>query len=271
MPQIDIRTVVASKAPKAAKYIPGFAYRYLERMLHQEEINEILRDGWDLKPQPFIQMIFKRWNISYTLEGLENLDPNGRYIFAANHPFGGMDGMMIAEKLMDHFSDARVVVNDILMNLDPLAPIWVPVNTLGAQNPDYVRRFEEAFAGNLPILTFPAGVCSRIVDGEVADLPWKNTFIRRAHTSNRSVVPLYVEGALHKWFYRLYRFRKFFGIKINIEMFLLVDGMFRQHGKTFRMIVGKPISINELKQAGSVKDQVELVRRNTYFLQNKIK
>ncbi len=271
MPQIDIRAIVKSKAPKAARYIPNFIYGWLESILHQSEINEILRDGWDLDPQPFVLSAFKRWGIKYTMEGLDKLDPKGRYIFAANHPFGGMDGMMIAERMIDHFGDARVVVNDILMNLDPLKPIWIPVNTLGSQKPEYVKNFETAFEGNLPILMFPAGICSRIVDGKVGDLPWKNTFIRRAHSTGRSVVPLYVEGSLHKGFYRLYRWRKALRIKANIEMLLLVDGMFRQEGKTFRMVVGDPIGAGELEAIGSVREQIAYVREKTYFLQKTLK
>ncbi|MFI3286618.1 MAG: acyltransferase [Rikenellaceae bacterium] len=268
MPQIDVPTLIASKAPKAAKFIPNFIYRYLKRILHQDEINEILRDGWDLAPQPFVQAVFRRWKITYTLEGLDKLDPKGRYIFASNHPFGGMDGMMIADCLIEHFGDARVVVNDLLMNLDPLKPIWIPVNTLGGQNAEYVRLFEEGFASNLPILMFPAGICSRVVEGKIADLQWKNTFVKRAHATSRSVVPLYVEGSLHKGFYRMYRWRKALGIKANIEMLFLVDGMFRQHGNHFRMSVGEPIKVEQLKECGSVREQVEYVRKKTYNMQN---
>ncbi len=269
MPQLDVPSIIASKAPKAAKYIPGFIYRYLKRILHQDGLNEIINDGWNLKPQAFVQATFKRWRITYSIEGLEGLDPCGRYIFAANHPFGGMDGMMIADCLIEHFGDARVVVNDILMNLDPLKPIWIPVNTLGAQNSEYVRLFEEGFASDVPILMFPAGICSRVVDGKIADLQWKNTFVKRAHSTNRSVVPLYVEGSLHKGFYRLYRLRKALGIKANIEMLYLVDGMFRQQGKNFRLSVGEPITPEQLKECGSVREQVEFVRKKTYSMQNR--
>ncbi len=268
MPQVDVKTLVSSKAPKAAKYIPGFVFNFLKKILHQDDINDILRCGWDLQPQGFVQSVFKRWNITYSLEGAEKLDPAGRYIFAANHPFGGMDGMMIADCLIENFGDARVVVNDLLMYLDPLKPIWIPVNTMGAQNPEYVRLFEEGFASNVPILMFPAGICSRVVDGQIADLQWKNTFIKRAHATSRSVVPLYVEGSLHKWFYRIYRMRKALGIKANIEMLLLVDGMYHQHGKHFRLSVGEPITPEQLSKIGSVREQVEYVRKKTYSMKN---
>ncbi len=271
MTQVDVKTLITSKAPKAAKFIPPFVFSFLKRILHQDDINDIIKCGWDLDPQPFVTSVFKRWNITYTLEGLEKLDPKGRYIFASNHPFGGMDGMMIADCLIQHFGDARVVVNDLLMYLDPLKPIWTPVNTMGAQNPEYVRKFEEDFSSDLPILMFPAGICSRVVEGEIADLPWKNTFVRRAFATSRTVVPLYVKGSLHKLFYRIYRLRKALHIKLNIEMLLLVDGMYHQHNKHFRMVVGDPISPEELKAQGSAREQVEYVRKKTYSLRRNLK
>lgn len=268
MTLLDVRNIIGSKAPKAARYIPGFIYSYLERLLHQEDINQILRDGEHMPPQEFIQIsVFKRWGTTYTIEGLDKLDKSGRYIFASNHPFGGMDGMMIAERLIEHFGDAGVVVNDILMHLEPLRPIWIPVNTLGAQNSEYARIFEEEFASQRPIMMFPAGICSRVVDGKITDLAWKPTFIKRAHQSDRSVVPLFVEGSLHKGFYRTYKFRKALGIKANIEMMFLVKGMFKQRGKHFRLFVGEPITPSELKAIGSVREQVEYVRKKTYSME----
>ncbi len=270
MELVNVRGLIASKSKRLAKFIPGFVYSYLERLLHQDEVNEIVSDGWELSPQKFIQSAFKRWNVKYNIVGLDKIDPNGRYIFASNHPFGGMDGIMIADLLIEHFSDARVVVNDLLMHIKPLVPLWIPVNTMGSQNSEYAKLFEDGFKGDLPILMFPAGVCSRVIDGEIKDLKWKNTFIKRAKTSNRTIVPLYVQGSLHKGFYRLYKLRKALGIKAPIEMLLLSDGMFRQRNKTFTMIVGEPITNQELSEKGSVQEQVEYVRGMTYDLAKKL-
>ena len=141
--------------------------------------------------------------ISYTVEGLDRLDPAGRYLFASNHPFGGMDGMMLADELIGRFGDVRVVVNDLLMNIEPLSPLWVPVNKHGAQSAAYARRFDEAIFGELPVLTFPAGLCSRRHGGVVADPEWKTSFVKRAYASQRRIVPIFVEGELSDFFYRL--------------------------------------------------------------------
>lgn len=240
---------------------------WLRRTVREREINHILAEYWTLPPQEFIRACFHDWDVSYSIQGLDRLDPKGRYLFVANHPFGGMDGMMLADKLIDRFGDVRVVVNDLLMHVEPLRPLWLPVNKHGSQNADYARCMEEAFFGDVPILTFPAGLCSRRIDGRVADTQWKTNFLKKVYASQRQVVPLFVEGRLSNFFYRLDRCRKALGVKFNIEMLWLPDEMFSQAGKHFRMVAGEPIAVSELQSLGSLREQTEYIRKKTYFLE----
>lgn len=270
MPEIDIGAVLQAKAPRLAQRLPAFALRWLRRTIHEAEINHILRSYWDLPPQEFIRACFREWDVTYSAEGLERLDPRGRYLFVANHPFGGMDGMMLADKLIERFGDARVVVNDLLMHLEPLRPLWIPVNKYGAQNAAYARKFDEELFGERPILTFPAGLCSRRIRGEVTDLPWKSSFLKKAYASQRQIVPIFVEGRLSSFFYGVVSLRKLLGVKFNIELLWLPDEMFSQRGRHFRIAVGEPIPLAELQQAGSLHEQTEYIRKKTYFLKNRL-
>lgn len=270
MAEIDIARVLAEKAPSLARHLPGFVLRWLRRTIHEEDINYILRTFWELPPREFIHACFRTWGVTYSSEGLERLDPAGRYLFVSNHPFGGMDGMMLADELIGRFGDARVVVNDLLMHLEPLRPLWIPVNKHGAQSAAYARRYEEEFMGERPILTFPAGLCSRRIGGQVCDLPWKPNFLKKAYASQRQVVPVFVEGELSNFFYRVASLRKALGIKFNIEMLWLPDEMFSQGGKHFRIRFGEPLRMTELQAAGSLREQVEFVRKKTYFLKNSL-
>ena len=267
MPEIDIGAVLAEKAPAAARWIPRFAVNWLRRTIHEREINHILEHYWSLPPQEFIRACFRQWQVTYSIEGLERIDPAGRYLFVSNHPFGGMDGMMLADKLIDRFGDVRVVVNDLLMHVEPLRPLWIPVNKHGAQNAACARRFDEALFGELPILTFPAGLCSRRIDGRIADPEWKTSFLKKAYASQRQIVPVFVEGRLSKFFYRVYRIRKALGVKFNIEMLWLPDEMFSQKCRHFRIVVGDPIPVAELQRFGSLHEQALEVRKKAYFLE----
>lgn len=270
MPEIDIGAVLAAKAPKIARFVPRWVVEWLRRTIREREINHILRSYWELPPQEFIRTCFREWNVTYSIEGLERLDPAGRYLFASNHPFGGMDGMMLADKLIDRFGDARVVVNDLLMYLDPLRPLWIPVNKHGMQNSGYARRFGDEFAGDVPILTFPAGLCSRRPHGVVEDPAWRPSFLKKAYDSRREIVPVFVEGHLSDFFYGMTNWRRRLGVKFNIEMLWLPDEMFSQGGKHFRIVVGDPVPLSELSAQGSLRAQTEYIRKKAYFLQNKL-
>lgn len=268
MPKIDIGAVLAAKAPGLKRWMPGFVLWWLRRTVHEEDINHILENYWDLSPQEFIRACFRVWGVTYSIEGLEKLDSEGRYLFASNHPFGGMDGMMLADKLIDRFGDARVVVNDLLMHLEPLSPIWIPVNKHGSQSLSYARKFDEEFFGDLPVLTFPAGLCSRRTKGVVADPEWKISFLKKAYTSQRDIVPVFVEGRLSNFFYNVSSLRKTLGMKQNIEMLWLPDEMFSQAGRHFRIVVGDPIPISELQTLGTLREQADYIRKKAYFLEN---
>lgn len=265
--KIDVAKVLQAKAPKLARRIPRCVVNWLRRTIHEDELNVIYDNYWDLAPQPFIHACFREWGVSYSIEGIEKLDRSGRYLFVSNHPFGGMDGMMLADKLIDYFGDVRVIVNDILREVTPLDPLWLPVNKHGSQKLSYARRFDEAFQSPMPILTFPAGLCSRKIKGKVQDLKWRPNFMKKAKSSGRQIVPIFCEGRLSNFFYRLYTWRKRLGVKANIEMLWLVDEMLAQKGRHFRIIVGEPIPIEHLERMESLGEQVEFVRERCYALE----
>jgi hypothetical protein len=103
----------------------------------------------------------------------------------------------------------------------------------------------------------------------VSDLEWRPNFVKRAMQTDRLIVPVYVEGRLSKRFYRLANWRKRLGVKANIEMLFLPDEMFRQRGEHFRLIFGKPVSVEDLRTAthgGSHAVMAREVKRMSYAL-----
>ncbi len=266
MQTIDVYKVIEGKSAKMAARVPKFLIRYLERTIHQDEINEILTAYAGLEGVDFIRAALKHMGISYYSTGMDNLDPEGRYIFASNHPFGGLDGLMLADEVASRFGDVRVVVNDLLMYLDPIKGLFVPVNKHGRQNAGGVAAFNDAFASDLPIITFPAGLCSRRRKGVVCDLEWKSNFIKKAVSSGRDVVPVYFDGRLSNFFYRLSNFRTRLGVKANVEMLYLPDEMFRQKGSRFEIRIGAPVPCGELLDGRTPRQAAEYIKRQAYAM-----
>ena len=101
--KIDVEQVLASKAPKLAKRLPRFLIRYLKKIIHQEEINEILAKYGDLNHMEFIRAGLGEMGVTWKVEGMERIPKEGRYLFTSNHPFGGMDGLILAQEIDKHF------------------------------------------------------------------------------------------------------------------------------------------------------------------------
>lgn len=264
MQQINIRELLASKDEKIARRLPEFFIRHLGRLLRLDKINHILANYSHLPPIEFIDATFKYIGVNSTIFGVENIPTDKKIIFAANHPLGGLDGMALVMAL-DKYSPkgVKVVVNDLLMNLDPLAPVFVPVNKLGKQNADNLNLYNEAFESDVNVITFPSGMCSRLIDGKIVDMDWKTSFVQKAIACDRVIVPIFVDGTNSKSFYRFARGRKWLNIKANLEMAYLPKEMFDQKNKNINMYVGKPIEVDCSKSA---REWTQIVRDQTYKL-----
>lgn len=259
---IDIREILHKRM---GRRLPKFIVRPLERLIHQEELNALFDDCRGVTPHEFLKRAFDYLDITCSVEFTAPIEDDGRYIFASNHPFGGLDGMLLVDVLLNRWGDAGAVVNDLLMNVAYLEPLWIPINKYGKQSAEKSRRYDEAFASETKqILTFPAGFCSRIVDGKVADTEWKSHFIKDAIKYDRRVVPVFVDGTLSKRFYRIYRMRRLLHININLELVLLVDEMFRQRGNHIRIYVGAPVDVATIE--GNRTAQCAEIRRRVYNL-----
>lgn len=265
--QIDIRQVLQQKAPSAARKIPGFVVNYLIRTVHQDELNDILRRYHDKDGVAFMQELIGYFDLNLELVNEENIPKEGRYIFASNHPLGGLDGICLSAIIGERFDGKiRYLVNDLLLYLSNLRSIFVPVNKHGAQGKKNAQLIEDAYASDNQIITFPAGLCSRKQNGKIQDTEWKKSFIQKAVESQRDIVPVFFEGRNSNFFYRLANLRKALGIKMNYEMIYLPDEMFRSKHKTFRIHFGKPIPWQTFDSSRKPAEWAERVKGIVYNL-----
>lgn len=265
---IDIENVIREKNAKLADRLPRFLLNYAKKKLHQDEINMELLKNKDYTGVDFATHILEDLNISYNVHSCIKLDPAKRYIFVSNHPLGGLDGMVLISYLGQCFGDVKFVVNDLLMHIKPLSPVFVPINKFGKMRHDNTNLFQEAFDSDAQILYFPAGLCSRLIDGKITDLEWKKTFVTKAIESKRDIVPMFFSGENSRFFYRLERFRRFLGIKANIGMFLLPDEMFKKRNSSFDLYIGEPVPYTSLTNEHTHKEWCEIIRQKSYATHN---
>ena len=266
---IDIDKVLREKAPKYYKYIPKFVVSYLKRIVHQEELNVFLRESKDKVGVDFLKACLEFLDANIVVKGEENLPTEGLYTFVSNHPLGGQDGVALGYVLGSFYKGkVKYMVNDLLMNLQGLAPLCIPINKTGKQAKDFPRMVEAGFASNDQLIMFPAGLCSRRQNGVIRDLDWKKTFIVKSVQAQRDVVPIHFEGRNSNFFYNLANVCKFLGIKINIAMLYLADEMLKNRHKTFTVTIGKPISWQTFDKSKTPAEWAAYVKDIVYKLLN---
>jgi len=264
---IVLRELIAEKNSKLAARIPGFVYALINRLLHIREINEIIKKYGHLKGVPFIEAVLQYFDVKLKLNGEKNLPVSGQYIFASNHPLGGFDGLMLIKAVSDQMGKSLFLVRDELTKIPPLAELFIPINKFGDQRRS-ASLINEAYESESQILIFPAGLASRKIKGKIVDLSWQKHFIQKSVEHHRDVIPVYINGKNSWFFYWLANFRKKIGIRINIEMFLLSDELFKNRGKTFVISFGKPIPWSRFDHTKSQVEWAGIVKSIVYELSN---
>ena len=267
---IDFRKIFEAKAPKLMKKMPNWLFRRIQRLLHEEDINKILSKYGHLQGIEFVQAVIKDFNLNIVVQGAEHLTASDRILVASNHPLGGLDGIALIGTVGSYCPDPVTPVNDFLMFIKNLQPIFIPVNKAGkgvANREENLRLFNETFAGDHAICYFPFGLCSRKVKGgKIMDLDWKKTFVGKSKEFQRDIIPTHIDGHNTKFFYNLARLRKRLKIKANIEMAFLVDEFFKQRNKQLTITFGKPIPYQTLDRRFSDSQWAEKLRTFSYQL-----
>ena len=267
---IDLRAIFTAKVPKLMKHMPNWLFRKIQRLLHEDDINVILTKYADKQGLDFINAVVADFNLNVVLEGVDNLMAGDRILVASNHPLGGLDGIALIGAVGNHRGVTLTPVNDFLMFVENLRPIFIPVSKVGsatANREESLRIFNETFAGDATICYFPFGLCSRKTKGgKVMDLDWKKTFVTKSKAYQRDIVPVHIEGRNSTFFYNLARWRKRLGIKVNIEMAFLVDEFFKQRNKQLTITFGKPIAYQTLDRRFSDAQWAEKLRTFSYQL-----
>ncbi len=240
---IDVGQVLRQRLPRHYRYIPKCLVTWLKRTICQDELNTIAAAVFPRRGVEAATMALAEMSVKINVVGADNIPPTGRFVFASNHPLGGLDGLALISFLGQRYGgNIRFVVNDLLTALTPLEDLFLPVNKHGRQSRECAKLIEEQCAGNTQIITFPAGLCSRMTkDGKIHDLKWNKFFVTHAVKYHRDIIPVYFEGQNSPFFYRFAKLRERLGLKFNIEMIYLPSEMIKRKNTTFTIHIGKPI------------------------------
>lgn len=272
--RIDIEEVLRQRLPRLSRFIPRPLVEWMKRTICQDRLNQVLQANVELEGADFARGALKSFDITTKVMGEELLPSPSerRVLYVSNHPLGGLDGMALIDYVQKrHGGDVYFVVNDLLSAVKPLEKVWLPVNKHGRQSRTSLQAVEEAFAGNNPIIMFPAGLCSRLQDegGQkvVKDLKWQKMFVNKAYRHRRNIVPLHFFGQNSDRFYRIARRREKLGLKFNIEMIYLPQEMVKMEHSEFVLKFGTPIPWRQLTPGAEAEACAARIRDIVYNIE----
>lgn len=244
MNQISIREIINSKYPNFLSTYPQFlvnaVYFFFEKLFMVSRINNFLLKHNNKTGTEFIEELFDELEISYKVSSKdrEKIPSEGKLIIVANHPLGGLDGLILLKLINEVRSDVKVIANDVLQNIKNLNEFFLPFDLLSKREirKNYIL-IAEALKKDCAIIIFPAGEVSRfsIIKG-IKDKKWNKGAVYFADKFQAPVLPVHIKGRNSVLFYLTSLVSKKF------SMFLLPYELFNKKNKTFDIKIGHPIS-----------------------------
>jgi len=270
--QIDVDKVIRQRLPRYYRFIPRWLIRWIEKTICQKELNSLLISNDGRRGCDFCHGVLDDLDVKCQVLNPHMLPPREdcRVIFVSNHPLGALDGIAYIDLLGKTYGPRlHFIVNDLLMAVESLRDVFLPINKHGRQDRLSSQAIDKAFAGDAPILIFPAGLCSRKGDdGKIADLKWQKMFVNKAIEYKRDIIPLYFDGRNSSFFYNFARLRTKLGLRLNIEMIYLPKEIFRARGSRFSFTVGQRIPYTTLQGGSRALAEAAGIRDKVYALQS---
>lgn len=264
---IDLESIIRKSNSRFFKSMPRFLVVALKRIIREQELNRIHNTCRDKTGFEYIEGLINEFGVKLIVNGIDAVPKEGRYVYVANHPQGGLDAVSFLCVIHRHHGDVVSPSNQLFEYVPNLRPFIVGINVFGKNTKEKAEMVNDAFSGNRPVMIFPSGEVSRkSKNGKIEDPEWHKTFVSKTTEFKRTIVPVHISGRNSRMFYCIARLRKSLGIRMYIETMLLPREMLKQKGSVIRITVGKPISWKELDKSKTHAGWAEEIRNMVYSL-----
>lgn len=233
-----------------------------------------LAEGYDTLPSGLSSIAFANVALNYLnvssqiLSGsLSNIPKEGATVVVANHPFGGIEGVILARMLQQVRPDVRIMANSMLQRVPELSEIFIGVNPYGhskarKQNLKPLREALRWLQGGGLLMVFPAGDVSRLrlLEGTVRDDKWDASIARMISYSGADVVPIYFEGGNSALFHAVGLLHP------RLRSLMLPRELSNKRNARIAMRIGKVISNRKLMTMSGNDELARYLRLHTYLL-----
>lgn len=250
----------------------------VEHMVGLPKLDNILRDGRKIQAKTkgdgwFVDYILSGMAVNTVIsdEDRERIPREGPVIVVANHPFGGIEGVIMQSLILNRRPDSKIMANYILQLIPELRDQFIPVNPFGTkdaskQNIAPLLESMKWLKDGHAIGIFPAGEVSSIdlKSGRVRDPAWSATVAGMARKTGATVVPMFFAGRNPAAF-------QIAGlIHPRLRTIMLPSMTNNQRRRNVEAYVGTPIKPSEMARFESDEDLAKYFRLRSYSLEGRV-
>ena len=261
------------KVSPIMQYLGGeYLARLLMHLLRFNQINKLYDNISDKTGIESIDGIIKYLNVTLDFDenDLKKLPANGSFITVSNHPYGGIDGILLIKLLSMARSDHKVIANFLLKKVEPISEYFLAVNPFenipGAASSIGGLKTALDHLNNGGVLSFfPAGEVSTSYTSKViTDREWLISALRFIKRARVPIVPIYFHGSNSRLFHLLGRIHPAF------RTAKLPSELLNKKDKTIKIRIGNPISVKEQDKFSDIHQLGRYLRSKTYCLDSGI-
>jgi putative hemolysin len=249
------------------------AAKLLMSILKLNTINKIYAKFANKSGYEFINALIEELEIKYEInpEDLERIPKEGAFIIVANHPYGGLEGLIMFHSLLKIRPDIHIMGNYVLKGVDQIKDLVFPVS-IEEEN----GKVKSSFAGTKHALThlqnggclviFPAGEISTFVQDSngIMDKIWSDGSLRLIKKQKVPIVPIYFHGTNSKLFH-------FLGlIHPKLRKAKIPSELLNKKNKTIYVRIGNPIPVKDQNDFPDISRYGRFLRAKTYALGTRI-
>ena len=241
----------------------------IRKLLSISRLSDLYDEIKSFSGPDFARTMLERLGIEYQVTGAEKLAslPNGPFITVSNHPYGGIDGIILVDFIGHKRDGFKVMVNEFLNLIEPLSPNWIVVNPnnndstgVTGKNIRGVKEVISTLRTGYPVGFFPSGAVSdlKLKNMTIRDREWQEPLIRLIQKAGVPIVPIRFYDRNSLFFYILGL------INWKIRLLRLPHEIVNKGGALIRVGIGDIISVEEQMLYPEIHDFGEWLRNRVY-------
>lgn len=241
----------------------------LLKIFKYKDLNKAYAGFPEKNPLDIISSLLDDLDLKYEFndDELKNIPEKGPFIIVSNHPYRGLDSMILLHMVARKRKDLRIFANYLLQSIEPLRDLIIPVNTFESKDKskssisgikEALNHLNEGHA----IAIFPTGELSSQLEISqvIVDSVWQNPAIKFIRKAEVPIVPVYFHGTVS----RMYSIMGM--IHPLLRTSDLPGEVTRRRNRIIKVRIGSPLTVREQKAFADTGRFGRYLRARTYSL-----